>query len=615
MQVNTYDLAMRIILFFLKCIVGVLATLGFLMVAGIASAWLLLERVDPLRASKDPLPEAMVLTFDLADGLIEVKPDNPLARASLGRATVLRDMLDTLEAAGADPRVKGLFVRLGRGAPGLASVQELRDAVIDFRARGKFAIAFAETFGEAGNGTQHYYLASAFGHVWLQPSGDVGLTGFSLQSPFLRGILDDIGIEPQIGQRGPYKGAAAFVTETALPAPQRANLQRLLDSSLEQVTAGIASARGLSTDTVAHLIDTAPLDAKRALAAGLIDKLGYLDAAEDAALSAAGILDGSRKSFVTLSGYDQRRDVPEPSGETLALIHGLGPVVLDGGENDPIFGRLSMGADTLSAAFRAAAAAPDVKAIVFRVDSPGGSYVASDTIWHEVKRAQDGGVPVIVSMGGVAASGGYFVAAPAQAIVAQPGTITGSIGVITGKMVLAGLWDRLGVKWDGVKAGVRADLWSPNRKFTAAEWTQVQASLDRVYADFTSKVAEGRGMPIEQVLSAAEGRVWTGADALELGLVDALGGYRKAFALAREAAGLDPEAPIQVRVFPKERDPVKAFLEDALGGALEVPGIGALLRGLARLVQVLEPAVSLLEELNSDPRGAELRLRGVEELR
>ncbi len=601
---------MRIILFILKCMVGVLATLGLLVAAAIAASWFFWQQAEPLRARSEPLPDSMVLTFDLAAGVIEVKPDNPLSRVSLGPSTVLREMLDTLEAAGADPRVKGLFVRLGRGAPGLALIQELRDAVTDFRASGKPAIAFAETFGEAGDGTQHYYLASAFDRVWLQPSGDVGLTGFSLQSPFLRGILDEIGVEPQFGQRGPFKGAAAFMTETALPAPQRANLQRLLDSWLGQVTRGIASARGLSANAVAGLIDSAPIDAKRALKAGLIDSLGYLDAAESHALTAAGVEDdGGRENFVTLADFARRREAPAPSGETVALIHGLGPVVLDAGENDPVFGRLTMGADTLTGAFRAALDEPEVKAIVFRIDSPGGSYVASDTIWHEVMRARQGGVPVIVSMGGVAASGGYFAAAPAHAIVAQPGTVTGSIGVVTGKLVLSGLWDRLGVNWDGVKAGARADIWSPNREFTAAEWTQVQASLDRVYEDFTGKVAEGRGLPLEKVLSVAGGRVWTGADALAAGLVDALGGYRKAFSLAREAAGLDPEAPIQVRVFPEARDPVKAFLEDALGEALEVPGIGALVRGLARIVRALDPAVTLLENLGADRRGTELRLR------
>ena len=604
-------------MFILKCVVGVFATLGLLLVAGAVAAWLFFDQVEPLRAKAKPLPDAMVLTFDPGQGLIEVRPDNPLSRASLGSAVVLRDALDALQAAAADPRVRGIFVRLGRGTPGLAVVQELRDAIDDFRASGKFAVAFAETFGEAGNGTQNYYLASAFERIWLQPSGDVGLTGFSIESPFLRTVLEDIGIEPRVAQRGAYKGAIAFLTERELPAPQRENLQRLLDSSLEQITQDIAAVRGLGVAEVERLIDTAPHDAGTALDAKLIDRLGYLNDAEADVLAAGGLADTEAdETFISLAEFQRRREAPEAEGETIALVHGLGPVVLNSSDNDPVFGQLAMGADTVSDALRAAMEAPDIKAIVFRVDSPGGSYVASDTIWHEVRRAREMGLPVIVSMGGVAASGGYFVAAPAHAIVAQPGTITGSIGVVSGKLVTTKLWDRLGITWDGVKAGARADAWSPNREFTDAEWANFQASLDRIYADFTSKVAEGRDMPLESVLDIAEGRVWSGADALEIGLVDALGGYRTAFALAREAAGLDPEAPIQVRVFPESRDPFQAFIEDALGDALEAPGIRALVRGLTRLVQAIAPVVEALEAVQTAGQGgAQLRAQGVEALR
>jgi protease-4 len=607
---------MRIVMFFLKCIVGILATLGLLMVGGAFAVWLFIDQVEPLRARVKPLPDAMVLTFDLGRGLIEVQPENPLSRASLGPVIVLRHALDALEAAAADDRVKGIFVRLGRGTPGLALAQELRDAVLEFRASGKFAIAFAETFGEAGNGTQHYYLASAFDRIWLQPSGDVGLTGFSIESPFLRSVFDDLGIEPRFGQRGAYKGAVAFLTDSRLPEPQRLNLQRLLDSSLERVVRDIAAARKLDPADVSQLIDTGPHGAVTALEHKLIDQLGYWSDAEADAMTAAGIGDAEADDpFVTLGNYNRRRDMPEPEGETFALIHGLGPVVLDTGGNDPVFGQVTMGADTVAAALRTAMDTPEVRAIVFRVDSPGGSYVASDVIWHEMRRAKERGLPVIVTMGGVAASGGYFVAAPAHAIVAQPGTITGSIGVVTGKVVASGLWDRLGVTWDGVKAGARADAWSPNRDFTEAEWTSVQESLNRVYADFTQKVAEGRGMPIARVTEVAEGRVWSGADALDAGLVDALGGYRKAFALAREAAGLDPEAPIQVRVFPEARDPVQAFIEDAFGDTIEVPGMGAFARGLATIVQAAGAVTEVLSVFKPAQRGMELRAHGTEELR
>jgi protease-4 len=210
-------------------------------------------------------------------------------------------------------------------------------------------------------------------------------------------------------------------------------------------------------------------------------------------------------------------------------------------------------------------------------------------------------------MSNLAASGGYFVAAPAHRIVAQPATVTGSIGVVGGKLVLTGLWDKLGITWDGVKAGANADVWSGNRDFSEAGWAYLQDSLDRTYADFTNKVADGRGLALERVIEVAKGQVWTGQDAKERGLVDALGGYATALDLAREAAGIAPEAPLELRVFPKRRDPIEALIEDALAGELESPAIKALARGLARVMRALAPLVEAMETLRADPREARLR--------
>jgi protease-4 len=266
-----------------------------------------------------------------------------------------------------------------------------------------------------------------------------------------------------------------------------------------------------------------------------------------------------------------------------------------------------MGADTVARAIRDAVEDDEVKAILFRIDSPGGSYVAADVIWREVRRAREQEVPVIVTMSNMAASGGYFVAAPAHRIVAQPASVTGSIGVVGGKLVLSGLWDKLGIAWDGVKAGANADLWSANRDFSEAGWANLQDSLDRTYADFTGKVAEGRGLALGEVRAVAKGQVWTGRDAKARGLVDELGGYATALALAREAAGIAPEAPLELRIFPKRRGPFEALIEDALAGELESPGIAALARGLARVMRALAPLVEALETLGADPRSRTLR--------
>jgi protease-4 len=210
-------------------------------------------------------------------------------------------------------------------------------------------------------------------------------------------------------------------------------------------------------------------------------------------------------------------------------------------------------------------------------------------------------------MSNLAASGGYFVAAPAHRIVAQPATVTGSIGVVGGKLVLSGLWDKLGITWDGVQAGANADLWSGNRDFSEAGWTYLQDSLDRTYADFTNKVADGRGLTLDRVIEVAKGQVWTGRDAKEHGLVDALGGYATALDLAREAAGIAPEAPLELRVFPERRDPIEALIEDVLAGEMESPVITALARGLARVMRALAPLVEAMETLRADPRAATLR--------
>ena len=317
---------------------------------------------------------------------------------------------------------------------------------------------------------------------------------------------------------------------------------------------------------------------------------------------------GEGAELVALADYSRLSQEELEGGPTVALIQGLGPVVLDGSRNDPLFDDLAMGSDTVTKAFAQAIDDKDIQAIVFRVDSPGGSYVASDAIWREVERAKAIGLPVIVTMGDVAASGGYFVSAAAQKIVAQPGTLTGSIGVVSGKFVLNELWDDLGITWDGVQAGRNAEIWSLNQDFTPAQWALLQKNLDAIYDDFVGKVAQGRNISPESARVAAKGQVWTGQDAKELGLIDALGGYSEAFALARDAAGIAPEQPLTIRVLPDDKDPVEAFIEDTLGvsatGGSEL--LASLVRGLARLTRAVSPLLETYEQVTADPRSHRL---------
>ncbi len=594
---------MKALLFVLKCLVGLFATLGFLLVIVIGfSLNALRDNIDRFDYEPDPLPERIVLELDLRDGIAEAAPRSPFERASGSSTLVLRDAVDALSHAANDPRVAGVVARLGRGQLGISQVQELRDAMAGFRESGKFSLAFAESFGEGGDGTLHYYLASSFEELWLQPSGDMDITGFQLESPFIRGLLDRYGAKPRIAQREEYKGAADFLTGSEMSEPVKENLQQLVDSWLAQIVEDVSQSRGLEQAATRDLIDRAPLSAAEAKDAGLISELGYWDSVLERSFP------DDDASPTDIRDYYAGLEEEIPEGPVIALVQGVGNIML--AKNEESFGGSSvMGSDTISAALRRAVDDPDVAAIVFRVDSPGGSYVASDTIWREVVRAREAGKPVIVSMGALAASGGYFVSAAADRIVANPATITGSIGVVAGKVVLEDLWSEVDVAWDGVQAGRNAGIWSANQDFTPRQWQMLQSSLDRVYSDFTRKVADGRALPMEQVLAAAKGQVWTGRDARELGLVDELGGFATALKLARQAAGLSEGEPHQLKLLPKEpsfEDVIRNLLSGEFGGPGVSGGIDGTISSLLRLVAKLEPLINSLERITADPRSRTL---------
>jgi protease-4 len=503
----------------------------------------------------------LILELDLTDGLAETRPTDPIAAIAARNRAVLPDVLDGLRRARDDARVTTLVVRLGGRPIGLAVVQELRSAVADFAAAGKTTIAWAESFGEFSAGNVQYYLATAFEQIWLQPSGDLGLTGIAVERLFLRGMLDRVGADFQVAKRHEFKSAAEQLTETGFSEPARRAMERLTASVTEQLVQAIADRRGLPKDKVSSLIDSGPFLAAQAEAEGLVDRLGYRDevyaharkhAGPDAALLYLGrYLRGKVLAERARDAVTKMPSSPEPG---VAVIYATGPIRRGRSGRGPLSGN-AMGSDTIGGAIRAAAKDPGIRAIVLRVNSPGGSAVASDTIWREVVRARTTGTPVVISMGDVAGSGGYYISMPADVIVAQPGTITGSIGVITGKPVLGEAIGRAGVSSDRIIHGAHAAMFSQLRPFSADEWTLVNDWLDHIYADFTAKVAAGRGMTAEQVDEVARGRVWSGADALANGLVDELGGLDRAVAIARRRAGLGDDAPLRVfpRVHPLDR--------------------------------------------------------------
>ncbi len=537
--------------------------------------------------TKGSVSAKTIIEVDFETAVLEYVPPDPVAQLTLKDTPTVRDLVEALTRAASDDRVAGMIARIGQGGMGVAQLQEVRDAVVAFRAAGKPAYAFAETFGEVNTGNSSYYLATAFDKIYLQQSGDVNLTGLMVESQFIRGTLEKLGIEPRMDHRHEFKSYKNMFTETSFTDAHREASGSLLTSIFDRMVADMAEGRDMSTDDLRALIAAGPYYGQEAVDNGLVDALAYRDQAYDEIRAEAG----GDAELIYLLPYLERAGREWGEGDTIALIYGVGGIGRGESRYSPLSGSTTMGSDTVTAAFRAAVRDRSVKAILFRIDCNGGSYVASDAVLREAKRAQEAGKPVIVSMGNVAASGGYFVALAADKIVAQPGTITASIGVVGGKFLTAGLWEKIGISWDNVETSDNASMWRGTHDYSEQEWERYSFWLDRVYEDFTSKVAEGRGMPLERIQEIAKGRVWTGAQAKELGLVDELGGYAVALDLAREAAGLSAGAAIELKTFPKPRSPWEEFMDR--GPSSSETAVLA----LAQLLETVRPVAVLAERL------------------
>jgi protease-4 len=515
-------------------------------VPGVRNVRGVIRRVDTAR--HHGVPNGCVLELDLLSVPHETAGFDPLALIPGGhRPMVLRAAVAAIHRAAKDPRVVGMIARVQFAGAAAAPVQELRAAIAAFSAV-KPSLSWAETYP----GTLSYYLASAFREVWMQPSGTVGLVGFATHATFLRDALDKAGIEAQFVARGEYKSAANLFTQDRYTDAHREADTRLLQSLQAQVWEAVAQSRHLEDAAVDALADKAPLLRDDALAGALIDRVGFRDEAYGRICELAGVEKDAPRLHLSRYG---RATTPRPKPSvpgaktrpTIAVITLHGPIVSGrGGRQLSPFGNNSAGGDTIAAALREAATDDRVAAIVLRVDSPGGSVTGSETIWREVVRARAAGKPVVASMGAVAASGGYYVSIAADTIVANSGTITGSIGVVTGKLVARELKDRLGVGSDSVRTNPNADAWSINARFTSEQQAQVEAEADRFYTDFVERVAAGRNLSVAAVDAVARGRVWTGADALTHGLVDELGGLRTAIQRAKVLAGYPADAAVRL---------------------------------------------------------------------
>jgi protease IV len=535
----------------------------------------LARKVDTAR--HNGVPNGCVLELDLLTAPPETTGFDPMAIISGGgRPMALREAVAGIHRAAEDDRVAGLIARVQLPAAAAGPVQELRAAIAAFSDE-KPSLAWAETYP----GTLSYYLASAFREVWMQPSGTVGLVGFATSALFLRDALDKAGIEAQFVARGEYKSAANLFTQDRYTDAHREADSRLLASLHGQVWQAVAESRHIDPAAVDELANKAPLLRDAAVTGRLVDRIGFRDeayariselAADERSTNfsaAPGISpeagdadsDPHAPPRMYLTRY-AKATAPRPgpqmpsipgrkSKPTVAVVTLHGPIVSGrGGPQVLPFGNSSAGGDTIAAALREAAADDSVSAIVLRVDSPGGSVTGSETIWREVNRIREGGTPVVASMGAVAASGGYYVSMGANKIVANAGTITGSIGVVTGKLVARELKDRLGVGSDSVRTNENADAWSINKPFTDEQHAHVEAEADLFYTDFVERVAAGRKLSVEAVDAVARGRVWTGADALERGLVDELGGLRTAINRAKVLAGFDEDDHARIVSYP-----------------------------------------------------------------
>lgn len=505
------------------------------------------------------------------EGSLADEPAGGLAGILESRPPSLRGLIEAVDRAGRDAKVKGLLLRVGPLDAGWGRVGELREALVRFRKSGKPSWAHLELVGN-----REYYLATGCQKIAASPSALLDVSGLAAEVTFYKGTLDKLGVEAQFEGIGKYKNAPNQFTETGFTAPHREQMEALVGSLFETYVSGLAEGRGLKPEQVTALVEDGPYDASRAKAAGLVDELLYRDEVESrvgasGSLSARGYLKAAR-GF----SFGSRPQV--------ALVHALGTIMPGESVSNTLVGDVA-GADTIIRGLREAAQSDSVRAVVLRVDSPGGSGTAADAIWRETALLRKT-KPVVVSMGDYAASGGYYIAMNADAIVAQPGTITGSIGVFSGKFSLRGLYQKLGLTEEVVQRGRNARLFSSSQPWDAEERARVRELNRAFYSTFVAKAAEGRQRTEAQIEAVAQGRVWTGLESLEAGLVDRLGDLSAAIALAREKAGIAQGQEVELLVVPEPKGFFELLLErqeeDVAVRLLGVNARGlALLRGLA----------------------------------
>ena len=538
-------------------ITGVLA--GLLVVVLICVGIL----VAAFRKGPPTIRNNSVLALRVSGVLPDYVPDDPFRKYFGGPDQSLTGLVTQFQKAKVDKRISAILLDVDLSSVGWAKAEEIRDAIADFRTSGKPVYAYMEV-----GVNKEYFIASACDKVYLAPPGELFTIGLSADVMFFRGALDKLGVYPEIYQIGKYKSAGDIFTRKEMSDAHREATNALIQGIYDDFVQGIAKGRNKSPDDVRAIIDEAPYTAAKAKEVGLIDGALYRDEVEKELKTKLGYKETDELPIARGSEY---RDVEPESlglnkGEKIAVIYGTGDIGSGRSENSPS-GDQSIGSDTLAKALTDAANDKTIKAIVLRVDSPGGSGLASDIIWHAVEIAK-AKKPVVVSMGDVAASGGYYISCGANKIIAQPSTITGSIGVVAGKPVVKGLYDWLGLSNEYVMRGKNAGLFRETEKFSDTERQKFQEWINTTYYDqFVPKVAKGRSKAAEYIDSVGQGRVWTGTQAKDRGLVDDFGGLDKAIAAAKELAKIPADKGVQRVILPYPR----TFLQDLFSGGSDDP--------------------------------------------
>ena len=494
------------------------------------------------------IPQSAILKIDFDEAISESNSSDLMMDFAGIKKQSFYDLIKTINIAAMDKRVKALVGKVHVSSLGIAQIQDLRQTIENFKKTGKKAYLYSSGFGSLGGGTKEYYLATAFDEIVLMPKTEVGITGIGIEVPFFKNVLEKLGVKADFYSRYQYKTAMDSFTSSKMSGAFYQEMNKLGEGIYARLVYDMAQARNISAEKMVNLINQAPLFSDEALDENLVDKVLF----EQDFLSQ--IESQYKAKFISFSDYASNITDNSKKMPTIAFLVIEG-VIADGESSaDALNSEIITGSETVLEQIEDIKKNKNIKAVVVRVNSPGGSYNASNEIWHALnKLKEEKKLPIIVSMGDYAASGGYFVALAGDKIVAEPSTITGSIGVLGGKFVLEDLWKKLEVNWQRINFGNNAGILSVNQKFSKSEKNIFNKSLDVVYSDFTSKVIKARNISEKEMNKLARGRVWLGEQALKHNLVDALGGIELALTIAQTEAKLKPDEKIRIEFYPKEK--------------------------------------------------------------